>query len=201
MLKLLGLGLIPMIAIAASNAFASTYLERVLGLYSEARLPAAAEMTGWFSGRCYRIETPMRPFGALLVGRGVRVGGEDPDNGPAFPGDPLLRHQFNVFGRGFQGTEAPGDYWDRLDREKIAFVEDLMARGYMHWTMATRGSWRIAAPEGNLAIDARLFPTDQGVEPDTNSGYQVAKLTTLRDYPPYRAGTLLAACYFFKQVR
>lgn len=188
-------------ALTGANAFADTYLNRVLDMHAQARVPANDELTGWFSGRCYRRETPMQPFGAILVGKWIDVGASDPGNGPAFPSQPDERHSFNILGRGNQGTQAPADHFDVLDDEKIAFVEGTLARLPTHWTQTARGGWQVAVPEGNLVLNARLFPSAQGVEPATNPGYQVAKMTALRDYPPYRAGDLFAACYFFKQVR
>lgn len=194
------LSLIFVSALVGSTAEAQDYISRLLRMYGESRPPIQQEMTGWFSGRCYRVETPAMPFGAILVGRVVRIEHGDPNNGPAFPPRVEERHQYNIFGRGYQGTQAPADHFDELDWEKIAFVEDLLDRGVIHTSTSRAGSLQAVAPEANLVIQTRLYPTREGVEPRENPGYHVAKLTALRNYPPFRAGDLFGMCYFFKQV-
>lgn len=188
-------------ALSAVPAVAgNTYFEQLLGIFNQSRPAIADEMNGWYSGRCYRWEDPNQAFGTILVARYVDVHG-DPSNGPLFPPDEQKYHQYNVYGLGRQGTEAPADYWDNLNQSKIDFVNDLIRQGSLQNSYPTRGSLDIQFPYGNLFMSTRLYPTTQGVDPTVMPGYLVTRMALLRDTPPYPAGSIFAICYYFKKVK
>lgn len=170
---------------------------RLMQIYDQSRLPATAEMKGWFSGRCYRPQTPSTPFGVILVAR--VSSSEDSSGGPLFP--PREVHEYNIFGQGREGAEAPGDYWDQMTPAKADFVENLLRQGAIHPSQRQNEALIAFVPEGNLVLSTRLYPTDVGVDPADLPGYFITRVHVWRDYPPYRAGQIFASCYFFKKVR
>lgn len=187
-------------AFAAGNVPSQRPLDRVLQIFEASRPPVAHEVEGWFAGRCFRPESPTLPFGGLLVGRIVTVGGDN-GGGPLFPPNDEQMIQYSLFGGGQGGVSSAPDYWDSLDVSKVRYVEDYIRRGYMFDATSDGRGLRAIADESNLVMNLRLYPTSVGVEPSDNNGYQVAKITVFRDHRPSRAGDLFAACYFFKQLR
>lgn len=75
-----------------------TIFKQLEALYAQGALPSKAELSGWFSGRCYDLPSPNKPVGVLLAG--VLNAG---DNGPLFPPNLELR-------LGLVGAAGPSDY-------------------------------------------------------------------------------------------
>ena len=65
-----------------SFAGAETPYQQVERLYVNGTQLTAAEMAGWFTGRCFNKSQPDYPHPVLLIGEQRPIG---PDGGPMFP--------------------------------------------------------------------------------------------------------------------
>lgn len=177
-----------------------TYLDRLLRLYDGSRPPAVAELTGSFSGRCYRVESPNQPFGLLLYARVHETTPEDPGHGPLFPPGPgRARHEYNLFGRGHLGMGAAPDYWDEYTPEMEADVLDAVAHGEIARSMLWQNALSAELRHRGLHFLTRLYETEAPANGGV-PGYFVTRLHAIQP-DPRAPRPLIATCYFFKKVR
>lgn len=182
-----------------NNAFDSRY-RQLHELFQKAEPVTAAQMTGWYSGRCYSYDRPDLPTGNILVTRTIELGHGDDGDGPLFPPDSQRIHQYNVLGLGPQGNQAPADYWDHMTPNKTHMILDLIARGALMDSQESPRSLDMIHSPGNLYLRTRLHQV-ASQDPAALPGYFITQVSILRDTPRLRAGSIFGMCYFFKQVR
>ena len=81
-----------------------TYFNQVGEMFTQGTLPTAEKTLGWWSGRCYKHDSPNRPRNGLIIFR------TDDSHGPGFP----LSYQMITI----QKTMTPVNYYDTLTEVK-----------------------------------------------------------------------------------
>ena len=104
-----------------------TYFNQIGEMFAQGTLPTAEETLGWWSGRCYKPDSPNRPFNDLLVFR------TDDSQGPAFP---LSYQTFGLY-----APTAPAGYFDTLTEVKRIDVKKSLSRWFSPTAQKKNGSW------------------------------------------------------------
>lgn len=173
-----------------------THYGQLVDTFNQSSATAKEELLGWWSGRCFRPQNPNQAFGTIIVGKNIEIQHGNPNDGPLFPPYVETIHHYNVFGRGFQGADAPAGYFDELNPEKTNFIESLISRGQLISSYSANKSLKIDFHQGNLHISSRSY-----IDAQTNAKYFLTRLQVMSNQPPYWAGDEFAICYFFKKVR
>jgi hypothetical protein len=170
---------------------APSYYDNLNGYFTNGLMPSFSEIQGIWSGRCYNATTPNEPKGMLLMADFVTtLPADNGNNGPLFPPPPPTT-SFNM-ALGSRGDEA-ADTWDNPTPAALGEVKAYMDSPDFRSMVANYQNGSIVSNNeaGGLQFLIRKF-----------SNYFVAQNIILRDDPAsqVKAGTVFAACYFFKKI-
>lgn len=174
-------------AFAPNYGGARTHFDALKGYYAQGRVPTKKEVTGWFSGRCFSVDTPNVPEGNMLVG-GTYQAANVPDSGPLFPPRPapfrvaVIRGEFS-------------DSADLFDHMTPSHINDIMALlssdEHVSAAVIRERSLTSSYKDGNAVYHVRRYGSyfivsTVGLADDAGTGVKAGK-----------AGSM---CYFFKKV-
>jgi hypothetical protein len=161
-------------------------LDQVMERYNSGTDPEFTSMIGWWTGRCYLNTSPSSPFGVLMVAAETSESVGD-DNGPQFPPKVTLTKRMALVGHIYNSPA----FFDEMTEEKKQSIRDFETSGEFKNLVATSidGSWNTDNVDGNLRYTLRK-----------NGDYFYGPATLLKDSGENKAGSVFAACYFFKKV-
>ena len=158
-----------------------TYFNQVGEMFNQGTLPTAEETLGWWSGRCYRYDSPNRPINDVLV---FRTDDRNNNNGPAFPPS----YHYQMIALTYDGK--PANYYDTLtDVKRVAIKKSLQrwvsSDHYMHTVRKNNGTWFTRGTTKTYAQELRKY-----------QDYFVMRMFSSEDDEL----TVFRYCYFFKKV-
>lgn len=171
-----------------SNSEISKY--ETLNLFFEnGTLPTKAEVTGWWSGRCYGKESQNSPVGMLLLALSVTIPPSSNDNnGPLFP-PAVPTKSFNIVLANINQFGDTPDRYDNLTPDDKRRFENFIESDFKFYISTTaEGSLSSRNESGNLKYLVRKY-----------QNYFITKVVFLRDQDTFKSGDIFASCYFFKK--
>ncbi|MDG0818071.1 hypothetical protein [Bdellovibrio svalbardensis] len=167
----------------ASNSAASKF-DLLNSNFAKGSIPSAKEVQGWFSGRCYTSDKPDTPVGSLFGATSFPLNVE----GPIF-------EQPNHFNVGvfhtINSTSVSGlvnpELFDGLDLSGLHRDSGWYTQLQQNNMIATKrmGAWT-ATNDSSLLLRIRKF-----------QNYIMLQGQATKDQGSYKAGQVIANCYFF----
>jgi hypothetical protein len=175
-----GLPQAPTINAPKAEIFSSdeSYFNQLIKLYDKGDLPSKEDVTGWFTGRCYKYDAQNEPIGGLLA-----AGPKENANGPLFP-EPVFRMVDQMNGN--------VDYFDSITPSKESEINFYLSsdQGARTTVTETEKSFASKTTSGNLEYRVRR-----------NGSYLIEKVFFPDDNGYRAAGAPLRLCYYFQKVR
>ena len=150
-------------------------------MFNSAALPTIADLTGWYSGRCYLYTSPSTPRADILVGDTTQTGA---DNGPLFPPSTIFK-AVSVAG----DESAPANTFDVLNKD---LNDQIMSSYKSNSNLLTEvredsGSLITTMPNADI-----VFRYRKG-----SNGYLFAQIMSNSQQNTMRG----SMCYYFKKVK
>jgi hypothetical protein len=153
-----------------------------MGKFNQGTMPEFDSMIGWWTGRCYNVNTPNTAEGMMLAAA-TNTLTEGGDNGPDFP--PIVRTVQNMGFITYGGT-ARADFFDNLAETERNEIARFLATDTFKNIIAIAADGSINADGGSLRYTIRKFG---------DHFYGQATHLTGTDM-----GKVYEACYFFRKI-
>ena len=150
-----------------------TYFNQIGDLFAQGTLPSARETLGWWSGRCYKYDSPDKPTAALFV-----FEYNNSKHGPIFPRN--IKMLFLVH----KNSTSP-DSLDNLTDDDKASVRKII-RSHNDPVRVENNSWLTRETTEFYAMELRKY---QDYFVTRGSSSEGNELTVIHYY-----------CYYFKKV-
>ena len=177
--------------VTALTKTGATYYDSLVNYFAQAKQPTQGEVEGWWSGRCYGLKSKETAEPGLFIATKLVIPPPGAsDNGPLFPPPPPTG-QFNVVIGKSLADERPSAF-DEMTPELYMSVRDFVNGSYFKGLPAATyedGSLVGGMPSGISKYVFRKY-----------NEYVMGQIVVLKDHDSYKAGDIMAACYFFKKL-
>jgi hypothetical protein len=170
-------------ALAATN-IEPTHFTQLAAMYDAGSTPTQAELTGWFSGRCFFADDMNKMVNQLLVGFTQEISGGN--SGPLFPGE----KQFKIAQLTYLWGEA--DYFDNMTDEFKTTVSTYITED--------ENAFSPASLREDASMTSECSECNLNYQIKKSGDFFVAKDVVITANENHGAGQVYAMCYFFKKV-